>query len=321
MKGSGFRAYLFYLAIRVVFAVMQVFPIEWNLVTARLLAKVWAVVLPRHRQRALAHLSAAYGGELSNRQLSALADECLAGVTMFAVEAVCLPRVMNALTWSRYIQLNNFDEALKLILGGKGVILVTGHYGSFELLGHLLACLGFKTTAVMRPLDNRYLNRFIVDSRRTHGLTLLDKKGATQDAETILRDGKLLGFIGDQDAGRKGVFVEFFGQPASTYKSIGLLALTTGCPIVVGYARRLGHRARYEIGVERIIHSQEWESQADPLTWITQTYTSAIEAFVRAAPEQYLWIHQRWKSGRKRFSATREGSIRPTATAPAILPH
>jgi len=296
MKGSGVTAYLFYLAVRALFAVMQVFPIEWNLTTARFVAKVWAVVLPRHRQRAMAHLSAAYGGERSARQLSRLADECLASVTMFAVEAVCLPRVISPFTWSRYIRLNNFDEALRLILGGKGVILVTGHYGSFELMGHLLACLGFKTAAVMRPLDNHYLNRFIVDSRRTHGLTLLDKKGATQDAEAILRDGKLLGFIGDQDAGRKGVFVDFFGQPASTYKSIGLLAMSTGCPIVVGYCRRLNRRARYEIGVERVIHPREWEPQADPLTWITQQYTSAIESFARAAPEQYLWIHRRWKS-------------------------
>jgi len=103
-------------------------------------------------------------------------------------------------------------------------------------------------------------------------------------------------FIGDQDAGRKGVFVDFFGQTASTYKSIGLLAMASGCPIVVGYARRCGNVARYEVGVQRIIHPHEWESRSAPLHWITQTYTTAIEETVRDAPEQYLWIHRRWKS-------------------------
>lgn len=304
MKGSGIIAYMVYLAIRAVLALMQIFPIGWNLMTARLIARIWRFVMPRHRQRAMAHLAAAYQGELSARQLGRLADECLASVTMFAVEAICLPRVVHALTWSRFIELKNFDEALKTILAGKGAILVTGHYGSFELIGHLLACLSFRVAAVMRPLDNDYINRYLVESRRTHGLTLLDKKGAMESAEGILRDGKLLAFIGDQDAGRKGLFVDFFGQPASTYKSIGLLAMSTGCPIIVGYCRRQGHRPRYEVGVERIIRPQDWEQQPDPLHWITQQYTSAIESFIRAAPEQYLWIHRRWKSKPRDRSAS-----------------
>ncbi len=288
-------AWLAYVGVRAIFAIMQMFPIDWNLRTARIIARIWPLVLPRHRQRALAHLCSAFP-QRPMSDLSRLTDQCLASVTMFAVEVICLPRIISAETWSHYISLRNFDDALRLILGGKGVILVTAHYGSFELVGHLLACLGFKITAVMRPLDNAYLNRFIVDSRRTHGLTLLEKKGAMQDAEQLLADGALLGFIGDQDAGRKGIFVDFFRQPASTYKSIGLLALATGAPIVVGYARRLGQVAKYEVGVQRIIRKEEWEAQSDPLQWITQEYTAAIEAFVRQAPEQYLWIHRRWKS-------------------------
>ena len=303
MKKSGPGAWLAYIAVRAVFAVMQAFPIDWNLRTARVLARIWAVVLPRHRQRALAHLSDALGHDYPMSRISRLADLCLESVTMFAVEAICLPRLINAFTWSRYIRLVNFDDAVRLMLNGAGVILVTGHYGSFEVMGHLLAALGFDITAVMRPLDNVYLNRFMVASRRTHGLTLLDKKGAMNSAEGLLADGALLAFIGDQDAGRKGIFVDFFGRPASTYKSIALLAMATGSPIVVGYARRRGNVARYEVGVPRIIYRHEWEQQTDPLRWITQEYTSAIESFVREAPEQYLWIHRRWKSRPKRERA------------------
>lgn len=289
-------AWLASIAVRAVFAVMQIFPLDWNLQTARILARGWAIIMPRHRQRALANLSAAYGNQLSAREISRLADRCLESVTMFAVEVICLPRLISPLTWSRYIELVNFNDALKLFLGGRGVILVTGHYGAFELIGHLLAALDFRTVAVMRPLDNPYLNRFIVESRRTHGLELLDKRGAASQAEELLREGALVGFIGDQDAGRKGIFVDFFGRPASTYKSIGLLAMATECPIVVGYARRRGDRARYDIGVQRVIYPREWKGEADPLTWITQTYTSAIEEFVRDDPAQYLWVHRRWKS-------------------------
>ena len=292
----GLKAYLVYLLVRVTLALLQVFPVERNLRSARWFARMWIRFMPRHRERALKHLTESFGDEYSPRELGDLADRCLEHWTMFAFEEVYTVRLINRFTWHRYINLVNFDEALGLLLEERGVLMVTGHYGHFELMGHFLACQGFEMAAVMRPLENVYLNEYLVRTRRTHGLRLLDKKGAMQSSRDILRSGAQLAFIADQDAGRKGIFVDFFGRPASTYKSIGLLAMGTRCPIVVGYARRRGNGFAYDVGVERIIYPAEWEAQADPLRWITQTYTSAIEAFVRAAPAQYLWIHRRWKS-------------------------
>ena len=285
-----------YVVIRTAFAAMQVFPIDWNLRTARWFARLWPRLTSRHRERAIEHLSRALGESHSKAEIARIADRSLESLAMFAVEAICLPRLINRFTWNRYITPVDFEEALQLLLSGRGVILVTGHFGSFEVMGHLLASIGFDMTAVMRPLDNVYLNRFLVRSRETQGLTLVDKKGAAAKAQSYLEEGRPLAFIGDQDAGRKGMFVDFFGRSASTYKSIGLLAMSTGCPIVVGYARRLGDVAKYEVGVQRIVHPHEWEAQDDPLRWITQEYTTAIEKIVRRAPEQYLWIHRRWKS-------------------------
>ncbi len=296
MKDSGLLAWLLYLAVRVAFAIMQIFPLERNLRTARLLTHIWIRLMPRHLGRAIANLNRALGQQYTLSQIRQMAVACLESAAMFAVEAVCLPRLVNAFTWARYVRLVNFEEVLRLILAGRGVILVTGHYGSFELTGHLLATLGFDVVAVMRPIDNVYINRFLVRARRMHGLILLDKKGASAQAGEVLARGALLGFIGDQDAGRKGHFVDFFGAQASTYKSIALLAMRAEAPIAVGYARRRGYAAQYEVGVERIIYPHEWGHEADPLHWITQTYTSAIESFVRAVPEQYWWMHRRWKS-------------------------
>ncbi len=293
---SGLKAWLFYMVIRTVFAVMQIFPIDWNLRMASLLAGIWPRITLRHRDRAIAHLTASLNGSYTPTEIRRIADRCLENAAMFAVEVICLPRLINAFTWNRYVRLVNFTGALEAILAGRGAILVTGHYGSFEVTAHVLASLGFDVVAIMRPLDNVYLNRFLVRSRRACGLTLLYKAGAVEQAEDILADGKLLAMVGDQDAGRKGKFVEFFGQPASTYKSIGLLAMSRNCPIIIGYARRRGCVARYDVGIQRVIQPHEWQDEKDPLRWITQTYTTAIEEMVRAAPEQYLWIHRRWKS-------------------------
>ncbi len=292
---SGPKAWTIYIAVRSLLALMQVFPIEWNLLSARSFVWVWRVIMPRHFRRAVDHITMAYGDSLSSKQIKQMAHRSLESTTMFAVETICMPRLLTPFSWSRYIQTENVDEGMEAMISGKGAIMVTGHYGSFELSGHIAGCLGLDIVAIMRPLDNVYLNRMLVQSRRHRGMEVVDKKGAALVAEDMLREGKLLAFIGDQDAGKKGVFVDFFGTPASTYKSIGLLAMTTDSPIIVSYARRCGNNARYVVGMNRVIHPHEWKAQDDPLRWITQTYTRAIEDFVRVEPSQYLWIHRRWK--------------------------
>ncbi|MCH8243440.1 MAG: lysophospholipid acyltransferase family protein [Planctomycetes bacterium] len=315
MKRSGPQAWIFCQAVRLAFAILQIFPIDWNLRTARVLARLWILIMPRHRDRAIQHLAASYGHTLTPDEITRLADRSLEGVVMFAVEVMCLPRLITRSTWTRYVTAVNFQELLRLVIEGRGLIMVTGHFGSFELIGHVLACFKFPMAAVMRPLDNAYLNRFLVSTRKRNGLALFDKKGVIANAESFIENGGLLGFIGDQDAGRKGLFVEFFGRPASTYKSIGLLAMRLKRPIVVGFARRRGPRAQYEVGVQRIIRPEEWETKDDPLRWVTQEYTSAIEAMVRRNPEQYLWIHRRWKSRPK----SKTGA--PGELGPATSPH
>lgn len=302
---SGPGAWTIYAAVRAALAVLQVFPIDWNLRAAKVMARLWVLLTRRHRDRALLHLRESYGDTLPPERLAAIADASLAHWTTFLMELACAPRLLTPTSWPKYITPVGFDEVLDILVSGQGVILVTGHYGHFEMGGYLLACLGFDVVAVMRPLDNVYLNRFVVESRAAHGLELLDKKGAMQHARGVLEAGRPLAFIADQDAGRKGVFVDFFGRPASTYKSIGLLAMTTGCPVVVGYARRVGDEFRYEVGVQRVIRPHEWEAAEEPLKFITQAYTSAIEATVRTQPEQYLWMHRRWKSKPKVRTADR----------------
>lgn len=293
---TGVRAWLFYALVRSALAVLNAFPIEWNLGTARFLARCWIKILPKHRNRALFHLTESLGHFYTPGELNRIADRSLESLVMFVIEVICLPRLITESTWGNYVRLVNADEFIRLMIEGKGLIMVTGHFGSFELIGHVLAALGFPTAAVMRPLDNVYLNDFLVRTRGVRGMMLLDKKGAASKVEDVIKSGSQVGFIGDQDAGRKGMFVEFFGRPASTYRSIGLLAMHIERPIVVGYARRRGARARYDLGVERIIRPEEWAGRDDPLRWITESFTAGIEAVVRQQPDQYLWIHRRWKS-------------------------
>ena len=178
---------------------------------------------------------------------------------------------------------------------GKGLIMATAHYGNFEIMGYMFGLFGFNVYSIARPLDNKFINRYLYDVRRRKGQKIIDKKGASElMSDTALR-GATLGFIADQDAGKKGVFVDFFGRKASTYKSIGLLAISNNVPICVGYSRRIDNRFYFEMGVTRIIFPEEWADKDDPLRWVTAEYTKAIEQFIREDPSQYWWLHRRWK--------------------------
>lgn len=288
--------WLTYCGIRLLGMVFQMFPIDANLKTARLMGLIWYRAMRRHRERAFEHLRLAFGNTLSQRQMERMALQSMQQMTMMAIETQFTPRLINEWTWPRHIRLKGLGPAVETLLSRRGAILVTGHYGNWELLGFALTALGFPLTAVMRPLDNPYLNSFVMDVRARRGLQLLYKKGASQSAGDILTSGGLLAFIADQNAGHKGMFVDFFGRKASTYKSIALLAMEYQAPIIVGYARRTSGRFQYEVGCNRIIKPEEWAGRENESYWITQEYTRAIEEFVREAPEQYLWIHRRWKS-------------------------
>lgn len=288
--------YALYLALRLFYAIVHMFPIDMNLRTARWLGFIWYRFSKRHRDRAMYNLRRSLGPDVSDAELHRMARRSMQQITMMAMEVLFEPRLINEWTWPRYIKLKGLNEALRLLLERRGVIMLTGHYGNWELVGFTLAALGFDMVAVMRPLDNPYLNDWLVKIREDRGLKLLTKKTVARSADDVLESGSALCFIADQNAGKKGLFVDFFGRLASTYKSIGLLAMRHEAPIVIGCARRLSKRFEYEIEVNRIIYPEEWADKDDELRWITQEYTKAIEDFVRTDPGQYLWVHRRWKT-------------------------
>lgn len=286
-----------YVALRLWTVLIRCFPIEANLITARMFGRVWWLLMRRHRERAMENLRHAFGKTIPEPRLRLIARRSFEHFTqVYLVELLMTPRLVNEWSWSRYVELDDLGPALRELLTKRGAIMITAHFGNFELLGYTIARLGLPLTAVMRPLDNPLLNEYLESTRAGGGVTLLHKKGVADAADEILSDGRTLCFIADQDAGRKGVFADFFGRKASWYKSIGLLAMHRRVPIIAGSARRINRGFRYRISVDRIIQPAEWDDRPDPLLWITETFAAALEAGIRRAPEQYLWAHRRWKS-------------------------
>ncbi|MDA1007426.1 MAG: lipid A biosynthesis acyltransferase [Planctomycetota bacterium] len=297
---SRVRDFAQYAALRGIYGFLHTFPINANLHTADVVGSVFFNWSTRHRERAITHLRAAYP-EWPDAEVRRIAERSVRHmIRMFMVETIQTPRLIHPGSWHRHVEVPDgdpkFQRALQILLEGRPAIFVTGHSGNWELLGFALSLLGFPMTALARPVDNPYLDKWIVGVREARGLSILSKFGASDAAVDVLRQGGRLAFIADQDAGRDGVFVPFFGRFASVYKSIALLAMTQEVPIIVGGAFRVGDGFRYRLEVSDVIEPKDWANDEDPLFAITARFTHGIEMGVRGAPDQYLWIHRRWKS-------------------------
>ena len=288
--------YAVYLICRCIDMVFHCLPIELDLRIARALGSLLYYVDKKHRHRGISNVHRSFP-HFTDRQCRALARESLRQTVMLAVEMLFTTNLVRIDTFDRHIKFENFTEVLELLIRREtGLIMLTGHYGNWEVLGYVLATLGFETTSIARPLDNPYVNQWILGVRERQGQKIVSKKGATDEVIPVIEAKGAIGFIADQNAGSKGVFVDFFGRKASTYKSIALLAMEYQVPIVVGYARRSRQAFHFHVGVADIIYPAHWADQPDPLRYITQRYTKALEDVVRQDPAQYLWVHRRWKT-------------------------
>ncbi len=285
-----------YAALRLASMLLHCWPVNANLKTAKLLGDLLYRLDKRHRERALANVRRSFP-DLTDRQRQHLARRSMQEIPMLGVEVLFTTRLVRLETWTRYVELQNFSDTLALLMRkDQGLILLTAHYGNFEILGYVLALLGFPTSSIARPLDNRYISDWLFGVRERMGQKIIVKKGATQEVIDVLTSNGAVGFVADQNAGSKGVFVDFFGRKASTYKSIALVAMEFNVPIAIGYARRINDEFRFHVGVEDLIQPEDWANEANPLRYITQRYTKAIEAFIRTDPAQYWWVHRRWKT-------------------------
>ena len=294
-KHNPLKDYLMYLGMRILSIVVHIFDVETNLNTARFFGRLMWRYYHRGRKRALDNLRACFP-EKSEEWIWRTGKESFQQIAMLAMDLIFVPRLVRKHNWRDYSRYKTIERAKWLMKEGRGLLLVGAHYGNFEIAGYLLGLFGFNVYSIARPLDNKYISRYLYRVREQAGQNIIDKKGAAELMAKTASNGATLCFIADQDAGRKGIFVDFFGRKASTYKSIGLLAITNNIPIGVGYSRRIDNRFFFEIGVNRIIFPHEWADKEDPLTWVTQEYSKAIEESVREHPSQYWWLHRRWKT-------------------------
>jgi KDO2-lipid IV(A) lauroyltransferase len=288
--------YLVYLAVRLLVALAQALTIEQSYALASFLAWMIYRVDARHRQVGMENLARAFGGQFTESQRDQIVRGVYRHFCRMLMEILHTPRKLHLTNWRDRVLLVGHEAVMdQLITGGRSMIFLTGHYGNWELAGYVFGLFGFPTVSVARTLDNPYLDRYLRSFRQRTGQSLIPKTGGFDQMVEVLQTGRVLSFLADQDAGQRGLYVEFFGRPASTHKAIALLAIEHQAPVVVGVARRIGPGFRYEIRCEDIIDPVSLTGTADDVRLLTQRFTSALERLIRQDPTQYLWLHRRWK--------------------------
>ncbi|MEZ6116943.1 MAG: lysophospholipid acyltransferase family protein [Pirellulaceae bacterium] len=248
--------------------------------------------------------------ERSQTQRQVIARSMWRHLFLMVVEAAHVPRKIHDTNWRDYVRVSDEDcfHNVAMMLDDRSCIMVSGHYGNFEVGGVVSGLLGFPTYTVARPLDNRYLHEFVNSFRGATGQFILPKKESASQIDAVLHAGGTIVLLGDQAAGPKGCWVDFFGRPASCHKAVALFSLVNRAPMMLVYAERSGELMQFTMGVRSIFDPN---SQAMGVKELTQWYSSELEAVVRQHPEQYWWLHRRWKAkpvrnGRRRMDPSQD---------------
>lgn len=251
--------------------------------------------------------------EKSPAQRHLLARQMWHHLCLMVCEIAHAPRKLHETNWHESIKLRRIDIQIDAVLGRRPVVVLLGHFGNFELMGYVTGLLGFPTFTVARPLDNPFLHRFLEDFRSATGQIILPKIGSAPYIEKVLEANGTLALLCDQNAGVKGCWVEFMNRPAAYHKAISVFSMTSGAPIVFVYMRRVGGPMEFELGVEGIYDPAVDEPKG--IKELTLWYNEMLERVVRRNPEQYWWVHNRWKDDRE--SAKRKKLKKKAAAAAA----
>ncbi|MGA2809055.1 MAG: lysophospholipid acyltransferase family protein [Terracidiphilus sp.] len=196
-----------------------------------------------------------------------------------------------------WIRTEGLDHYLAAQARGKGVLIVTGHLGAWELSSFYHSLTGHPMGMVIRPLDNRPLDEFVNGIRCLHGNRVLPKDDFARGLLRAMRAGETVGILMDTNmTPPQGVFVKFFGQEACTASGLARVALKTGAAVLPGFMLWEPAERQYVLhfGPELALE-QTGDAEAD-IVAATQKCTAAIENWIRRYPDQWLWIHRRWKT-------------------------
>jgi KDO2-lipid IV(A) lauroyltransferase len=248
----------------------------------------------RQRNVGLKNLSMTMPG-LNDTEREAILRACFNNLGRLLVEFSHFPE-LNKKNISRYVAYDGFENFAEGVRRGKGVIFLTGHFGAWELSSFAHSIYGYPMKFVVREIDNPRVEQLISSYRTRGGNMPVRRRNASRDILKALRNNETVGILMDQNTIRDGIFANFFGIPAATTAAVATFALRTGAAVIPGFLiwdeTLRKHRLRFDPPLE-LIQSGD---RAHDILENTRMFNQVLEHYVRQNPDQWLWIHRRWKT-------------------------
>src|SRR5688500_15852144 len=232
--------------------------------------------------------------ELSGEQVAQLARRSYEHLGRSAIETALLPGLGQAGVLRLVSEVENWDAVERAKSAGKGIIIVSGHLGNWELAAAYLAARGVPFDVIVRKMGNPLFDKYLNQTREQLGVNVVYDAQAVRQTPRALRQGRAVGFVADQGVrGLASTFVPFFGRPAKTPRGAGVFALRFGSPVIFITALRKPDGS-YLVGFEEIPVVETGDRERD-VDAVVLRFTQVLEKWVRRAPEQYFWQHRRWR--------------------------
>ncbi|MCK4400869.1 lysophospholipid acyltransferase family protein [bacterium] len=257
-------------------------------------------ILRIRRKQVFKNLKFAFGNQKSDIELKKIARETYKNLGKTLLEFLQLPR-MNGTRIRRIVDTSGLCKIDPILKEGKGAILLGAHFGNWELLGAAFGLGGYPVNVIGRLSDNRRIGNTIDRYRGLVGMKVIQKNDPIRKVLRALNNNELVAILMDQNTRKDMIFADFFGRPAATAKGPAVFALRTGAPVVPTFIVREGKFHKILIGNPIYAHSSE--DADNDIQRYTAQFSKVIESYIRQYPDQWFWLHNRWKTRTKHVSS------------------
>lgn len=251
----------------------------------------WPLVPAKRKRMAIDNIMCALA--VGPEEATAIAKKSVTRFGPMFMEVLRMPKLDKS-NISRYVKLEGAEHLTNALAQGRGAVLATAHSGNWELLGAALAMHGFPLVAVAQKQTNAAMDRFINEYRTMAGMHVTYKSGVLEMVR-MLGEGWVIGLLMDQDQHESGVFVNFFGRPASTPPGAAVLARMKNAPIVPAFITRNADGTHTAVIYPAVTVEKTKDKHRDVFRTTAQL-TAIVEKHVRCHPEEWFWLHNRWKT-------------------------
>ena len=269
-------------------------PTRIGLIIGQALGSLSFYILKKERKKALENLDIAFGDSKTGRQKRTIARSVFENLGKNLIEVISIQK-FNRIGINRYISCRNIDILRRFVRQDKGVIVLSAHFGNWELLAHYLSLNGFPMSVIARRVRMDELEAFLARIRKKNGLNVLYRDASAKEVIDLLKNNRFVGIMPDQDMDSiSGVFVDFFGKSAWTPNGPAVLNFLTGVPIVPCFIARRG--SGHEVLIGDPVELVKTGDRKKDILENAQRYTRVIEGYIKRFPEHWVWFHDRWKT-------------------------